>query len=42
MMDPKVLHDMQTHLAELELRCTPVEADAKVVVIKTPPQKRFD
>ena len=33
---------IQAHLAELEIRCEQLSADATSVVIEAPPQKRFD
>lgn len=39
---PHINHQLQTHRMDLELKCVPAAADAKVVVVETPPQKRLD
>ncbi len=39
---PRINHLLQTHRMDLELKCVPAAADAKVVVVETPPQKRLD
>ena len=39
---PRIGHLLQAHRMELELKCVPAAADAKVVIVETPPQKRFD
>jgi hypothetical protein len=40
--DPTVARQIEKHREELELRCVPVAADAQVVTVETPPQKRLD
>ncbi len=42
MMDSQAMRKVQTHVDELELRCETVDGAATSVVVKTPPQKRFD
>ncbi len=39
---PRNNHLLQTHRMDLELKCVPAAADAKVIVVETPPQKRLD
>ncbi len=39
---PRANHQLQAHRLDLELKCVPAAADAKVVVVATPPQKRLD
>jgi predicted Ser/Thr protein kinase len=42
LLDPQVQKRMQDHVAELALKCEPVGPDTTVVVIRVPPQQRFD
>jgi len=38
----KFFETLEQHRDEVEVRCTPVAADAKVVTVEVPPMKRFD
>jgi hypothetical protein len=41
-MDRAEMQRMQNHVKELEIRCETIAAETKLVVVSTPPQKRFD
>jgi tRNA A-37 threonylcarbamoyl transferase component Bud32 len=40
--DPAIAERLQTHVAQLALRCVPIGPDATVVIVAVPPPQRFD